>query len=259
MCYTSRSKVYIAKMGGELYMKNYILAVLACICLVGTYSVSYGMSVQEYHAKNNLMLTLKFGDLKTISKPGQPSLLENIIKSLNGMKQIAQNSMSNDMNAAVIMQPMQTTIDYLLATINQQETVVPKPQSPPPYTDPCLVDLVQHIQQCEQKFLGTPDITRLTEGYDNLKKNLLNDKHTDSTFIKQLDDSLEAIYLESSSNFKCNEIAESYKLLADSSELQSDYIKAAFWFRMLFIVKNNDALLSTYNALLTKAKNAKIE
>lgn len=100
----------------------------------------------------------------------------------------------------------------------------------------------------EQIFIGSTDTSKITSGYQALKANL-----NDPSFIKKLDKNLLALFVESKNTNVCRMLAENYKEQANSSSFPDDYIKAAFWFRMLYVSGAHSSYLDEYNSIVEKS------
>ncbi len=101
----------------------------------------------------------------------------------------------------------------------------------------------------ESQFLdGTgKDLDFLNNGYLKLYDKL------ETTKLEKFDNNLKALYTKSSHNDLCRKLAETYKELALSSENKNDFIKAAFWFRMLYVVGEHSSYLQEYQNMCSKA------
>ena len=106
------------------------------------------------------------------------------------------------------------------------------------------------ITSDEAEFLvGTKkDSTFLQNGY--LK---LANISSDDVALAKFDNNLRAIYLNSSNASLCRKLAETCKELALSSEQKEDFIKAAFWFRMLYAIGAHSSYLQEYKNMCHKA------
>ena len=105
------------------------------------------------------------------------------------------------------------------------------------------------IVHLEASFMeGTEkDTTFLYKGYSKIDE-------SKGDVTKQFDDNLKAIYLKSSNAGLCRNLAEKYKELAESSQIKADFWKAAFWFRMLYVVGEHSSYLDEYENMCLKGK-----
>ncbi len=108
--------------------------------------------------------------------------------------------------------------------------------------------LLTEIEKIEKSFLGSEDISMLAEGYKFLMSNL-----NDSELMKKLDNNLLIIYTNAKNICLCRTLAEMYKEKAASSSLVFDYIKAAFWFRMMYVSGAHSSSLEEYEVLTLKS------
>jgi hypothetical protein len=92
------------------------------------------------------------------------------------------------------------------------------------------------------------DSTFLQKGYSKLA-NICSD----DVALTKFDDNLRAIYANSSNSNLCRKLAEACKELALSSEQKEDFIKAAFWFRMLYATGEHSSYLQEYENMCYKA------
>jgi len=106
------------------------------------------------------------------------------------------------------------------------------------------------ITSDESLFLvGTEvDLTFLHKGYSKLAN-----ISSEDVALTKFDDNLRAIYVNSSNTNLCRKLAETYKALALSSEQKEDFIKAAFWFRMLYATGEHSSYLQEYEDMCYKA------
>ena len=106
------------------------------------------------------------------------------------------------------------------------------------------------IASNESEFLiGTEkDSAFLQRGYSRLA-----DISSDDEALAKFDDNLRAVYVHSSNANLCRELAETCKELALSSEQKEDFIKAAFWFRMLYAAGEHSSYLQEYENMCYKA------
>lgn len=103
------------------------------------------------------------------------------------------------------------------------------------------------ITPVEIQFLkGTKkDLDFLEAGYSTLSYPL------DEIALKKFDSNLMDIYANSFHPDLCQTLAETYKKLAESLEIRDDFIRAAFWFRMLY-TSGEHSSLSEYENMLSK-------
>lgn len=122
------------------------------------------------------------------------------------------------------------------------------PLGKPKVVDP-FSELRSSIISTETQFLtGTKKgLDFLLAGYSKLSSPL------DETALIKLDSNLIAIYANSSNAGLCRNLAETYKELAESSGIKDDFIRAAFWFRMLYASGEHSSYLSEYKNMLLKA------
>lgn len=105
------------------------------------------------------------------------------------------------------------------------------------------------IISTETQFLsGTgKDLDFLSTGYLKLSDPL------DETELGKFDNNLKAMYAKSSNSSLCRNLAESYKELAESLGSRDDFIRAAFWFRMLYASGEHGSYLTEYKSMRLKA------
>ena len=117
-----------------------------------------------------------------------------------------------------------------------------------PKTTDLFSKLRSSIASDETQFLnGTEkDWNFLLAGYSKLGS-LLNDKA-----LEKLDENLRAVFAASKDTSACRRLAESYKELALSSTQDDDFIRAAFWFRMLYTSGEHSSYLDEYDNMISK-------
>lgn len=112
-------------------------------------------------------------------------------------------------------------------------------------------ELEESIRCNEIEFLdgSTKSLDFLQKGYDKFKSlGILGDK------LEEFDNNLQSLYLLSSHQNICRQLAESYKDLAESTQNKDHYFKAAFWFRLLYSVGAHSTYLGEYRTMILKAK-----
>lgn len=108
--------------------------------------------------------------------------------------------------------------------------------------------LLTEIEKIEKTFLGSEDTSMLADGYKFLMSHL-----NDPEFIKKLDGNLLMIYTNAKNVYLCRTLAEMYKEKANLSSLAFDYVKAAFWFRMMYVSGAHSSSLEEYEVLTLRS------
>jgi len=111
--------------------------------------------------------------------------------------------------------------------------------------------LEESIRCNEKEFLdgSTKSLDFLQKGYDKFKSlGILGDK------LEEFDNNLQNLYLLSSHQNICRQLAEKYKDLAESTQNKDHYFKAAFWFRLLYSVGAHSTYFGEYRTMILKAK-----
>lgn len=101
----------------------------------------------------------------------------------------------------------------------------------------------------EAQFLeGTgKDSNYLTDCYSKFQTITDND-------VSKFDSILCALYSKSEGNDRCRHLAEGYKNLANTTEEADDFIKAAFWFRILYVSGEHSSYLDDYQDMILKGQ-----
>ncbi|EKE00845.1 MAG: hypothetical protein ACD_21C00266G0008 [uncultured bacterium] len=111
-----------------------------------------------------------------------------------------------------------------------------------------LNDLSQYLKGLEQAFIGSTDVSRLTNAYLALQTNL-----NTPGFVEELDKDLWKLLEEAKDIRVRGALAGYYKEKANSSSLVDDYVSAAFWFRMSYIAGDHSSYLDEFNSMISRA------
>lgn len=112
-----------------------------------------------------------------------------------------------------------------------------------------ISSLQSSLTSYESKFLeGTgKDLSFLSECY--IKLQTINKED-----MPEFEENLQAMHSNSKTSDICKDLADGYKNLANTTEMPKDFIKAAFWFKMLYLIDANDSYLNDYKNMLIKGK-----
>lgn len=130
----------------------------------------------------------------------------------------------------------------------KEEVVLKTVKTPSSMAKKNLEVLDQQIKQYEESFLGSGlSFNTINNGYTSLKKKKGSD------FFERFDDTLRALYDMAQDQHVCIDLAVLYKEKANISEEPGDYMKAAFWFRMLHATGGHSSNLVECEDMLSKA------
>lgn len=135
------------------------------------------------------------------------------------------------------------------------------------------LEYMSRLTQCYQEFVKHSNpISKLSSSIASAEAEFLSGINKESEFLdagykklhdivlsntdvpKKFDSCLITIYASSPDTSFFRKLAEGYKELALSSEMADNFIKAAFWFRLLYASGEHSSYLEEYEDMCSKAK-----